>query len=45
MLGDENFAPWQAVLKNVHGLARHCHYDVAGFPGPHMGIRKKARNR
>jgi len=34
---------WKAVLKNVHGLARHCHADVEGFVGPHMGIRKKSR--
>eukprot|EP00310_Coccolithus_braarudii_P015617 CAMPEP_0183346580 /NCGR_PEP_ID=MMETSP0164_2-20130417/11659_1 /TAXON_ID=221442 /ORGANISM="Coccolithus pelagicus ssp braarudi, Strain PLY182g" /LENGTH=122 /DNA_ID=CAMNT_0025517875 /DNA_START=250 /DNA_END=618 /DNA_ORIENTATION=+ len=35
---------WKAVLKNINGLARHCHLDVPGFPGPHMGIRKKGRS-
>jgi len=33
---------WKVVLKNCHGLARHCHYDIEGFPGPHIGIRKKS---
>jgi len=32
---------WKAVLKNLHGFARYCHYDVEGFAGPHIGIRKK----
>ena len=34
---------FKVVLKNLDGLARHCHYDVPGFPGPHMGIRRKGR--
>ena len=28
---------WKGVLKNIHGLARFCHYDVPGFHGPMMG--------
>ena len=32
---------WKAVLKNVHGLSRHCHSGVEGFNGPHIGIKKK----
>ena len=34
---------WKIVLKNIHGLARRCHYDVPGFWGPNIGIRKKNR--
>ena len=32
---------FKAVLKSIHGLARLAHYDVPGFAGPHIGIRKK----
>ena len=32
---------WKAVLKSVHGLARHAHHGVPGFQGPHVGIRKR----
>ena len=35
--------PPQAVLKSIHGLARLAHFDIPGFFGPHMGIRKKGR--
>ena len=34
---------WAAVLKSIHGLARVAHYDVDGFAGPHIGIRKHGR--
>ena len=28
------------MLKSIEGLARVAHYDVPGFDGPHIGIRK-----
>jgi len=33
---------WGGVLKNIHGLARLAHYDVPGYKGPRIGIRKKS---
>jgi hypothetical protein len=40
LFDNKNF---KAVLKSIHGFARLAHYDVPGFVGPHMGIRKKGR--
>ena len=36
---------WKVVLKNIHGLARYCHYDVPGFKGPHGQVEHAGRPR
>ena len=34
---------WDNVLHNILSLGKLCHFDVEGFPGPHIG--KKRANR